>query len=231
MKRVIRNNCLKYFSISGIIFWSSVVSIWFWDFLSMFTASGSTFIVIFLSLKYYFIQITEEINKCLLNGNHKRLIQTFEKHIIVEKQTKSVNEEFNYYLYQIVKLGKPCLNIFIYLTHSPSSTPIMKFFALILSCLIVFILFSVSYLCSCVTTSAHNSQNILYNNLMNRYNSKLPILIKLKIMRFIERLSGPKIGFYCYNLFPMTSYYFTDYVLDSIASYFLILGFLRRLIT
>ena len=213
-----------------MIFWPSVVSAWLWDFLSMLTVSGSTFIVIFLSLKHHFNQITEDINRCLLKGDHKRLIRTFEKHMIVEKKTNSVNEEFNYYLYQIVKLGKPCLNIFIYLTHSPGSTPVMKLFALILSSLMVFILFNVSYLCSCVTTSAHSSQNSLYKHLMNRNNSKLPILIKLKIMRFIERLSGPEIGFYCYNLFPMTSYNFTDYVLDSIASYFLILNLLRNIL-
>ena len=50
---------------------------------------------------------------------------------------------------------------------------------------------------------------------------------KLKFERFIERLSGPEIGFYCFNLFPINPYNFSDYVLDSMASYFLVIDLLE----
>ena len=111
--------------------------------------------------------------------------------------------------------------------QSPDSTATMRYISTFLVLLIVQLLFTINNLCALVTRSAHKPQLLLYNTILNR-DQNIPHRIRLKTMRFVERLSGPKIGFYCYNLFPMTSYYFTDYVLDSIASYFLVLRTLRK---
>jgi hypothetical protein len=38
------------------------------------------------------------------------------------------------------------------------------------------------------------------------------VQLRLKITSFIEKLCGPVIGYYCYNLFAFTNYEFYEYV-------------------
>ena len=80
------------------------------------------------------------------------------------------------------------------------------------------------------TKFAHRPQFAFYTLLLSRDHNKnrMTFKVRYKLMRFIERLSGPVIGFYCYDLFPMTTYEFTDYILDSMVSFLLIVKFLKR---
>ena len=215
----------------GVLFWTLIIGAWIWEFLSLTLCGGTSVVVTCLSLKYYFSQISEEMIKCIENKDYYKLIDTFQNHIIIERRIKLVNREMKYYLYEFVKIIKPCFNTLVYLSHAKDTTLSMKYFTTFVALIIAILLFLMSYLCGCITTCAHNPQQKLYQLLMNQRKYRIPLKVKIKIMRFIERLSGPEIGFYCYNLFPMTSYHFTDYVLDSIASYFLILNFLRRVLT
>ena len=75
------------------------------------------------------------------------------------------------------------------------------------------------YLTASVRKSAHNSHAIMYSFLAQR---RVSIRLKLKILSFIEKLSGPDIGFYCYNFFPINNYEFYQYITNWIISYLLI---------
>ena len=78
-----------------------------------------------------------------------------------------------------------------------------------------------------IIKAAHRPLSFLNNFIAQ--NKNIPLGTRIITTKFIERLSGPVIGFYCYDLFAMTSYKFTEYIYDSIASYFLFLKLLRKL--
>ena len=132
-----------------------------------------------------------------------------------------------YYIYILYNFVKPCFNVFVYLYFEPESKVLAKINIMLQIILVALLIFIMNYLCASVTAAAHKSQSTLYNTALNK-GENIPLRIRTKIMRFIERLSGPEIGFYCFDLFPMTSYNFTDYVFDSIVSYLLILKLLKR---
>src|ERR1700743_201746 len=67
-----------------------------------------------------------------------------------------------------------------------------------------------------------------YPLLLRYVSTRRPVLSnsdRLKVMAFIERLStGPAIGYYCYDLFPMNSKEFVQYLIISGANYLLIIS-------
>ena len=143
-------------------------------------------------------------------------------HISIEHETTKLNKEIRNYIYILYKIVKPGFNTLVYLIFAHDSLIILRIIISIEVIIISLFIFMMNQLCGSVTNAAHKSQSSLYKTVLSR-NQRIPRNIKLKIMRFIERLSGPEIGFYCYDLFAMNSYNFTDYVFDSIVSYLLII--------
>ena len=88
--------------------------------------------------------------------------------------------------------------------------------------LIFSIVFSVNLLSSQISQSSHKPYNNLFKFLIQK-RFPLSLRVKLKIVGLIEKLSGPDIGFYCWNLFPMNNYTFYEYVCNYFVTYFLIL--------
>ena len=188
---------------------------------------SSLWVLCMLHLKYQFTQLNFQINHVISMQNFSRLIHLFKLHQSIEKEARSLNEEIKYYIYILYKFVKPCFNVFVYLSFEPDTTSIARLFVVMEITMISILIFSMNYLCASVTTAAHKSQTTLYNAVLNK-EQNIGIRIRVKILRFIERLSGPEIGFYCFDLFPMTSYYFNDYVFDSIVSYLLVLKMLKK---
>ena len=201
-------------------------SVWIYDFYAMVFTTSSIYVITLLSLKYQFVQVQLEIEECLNRKLYHNLKELFESHILIERETFLMNKEMRHYIYIMYKVIKPCFNVLVYISHASDSIPIMKQVTTSTVVFLALMLFTINYQCASVTGAAHRPQSTLYKTVLSR-NHNIPLKIRLKIMRFIERLSGPEIGFYCYDLFPMTSYKFADYVLDSIASYFLILTALQ----
>ena len=76
----------------------------------------------------------------------------------------------------------------------------------------------VNYLVLSIARQSHQS----YNNLNSIQCRKvLPLRHKFKVMDLIERLSGPVIGFYCFDLFPVTSFKIFMFYLNCM-SYFIL---------
>ncbi len=62
------------------------------------------------------------------------------------------------------------------------------------------------------------------NSLIAR--KRINLQIKLKIVDLIERISGPIIGIYCFELFPFTNYEFYLFAADCFANFILFMGFM-----
>ena len=90
--------------------------------------------------------------------------------------------------------------------------------------LIIVNLFIVNYLLSSIAREAHSSYQLL-NTLIVRKN--LGLRLKLKILSLIEKLSGPVIGIYCYDLFPFTNYELYIFTINCILNFMLFYNLLN----
>jgi hypothetical protein len=98
------------------------------------------------------------------------------------------------------------------------------------SILAVIVFFIFTYSSTSLLRSAHAQHHMLYSFMATQKNTnrsnlilyKLKAMSFLKIMSFLEFLSGPPITVYCYNLFPLTSYELYIFYYN-IASNFLLL--------
>ena len=198
-----------------------------WEFVAILFYFFSVWSLCTLSLKYQFEQVNAEMRYVIDRKEFWILSRLFKVHHQIEQETNSLNKEMKHYIFVFYKIIKPCFNILVYISHSPQSSVILCTFATFEALLIGFILFGMHYLCAEVTTAAHKPQPLLYNTLLSG-KQRLPFRVRMNISKFIERLSGPEIGFYCEDYFPMTSYNFSEYVLDSFYSYFLVLKLLKR---
>ena len=93
----------------------------------------------------------------------------------------------------------------------------------LLASLVVVNLFALSLLLSSVVTEAHKSYAFLNSMIVRK---RLILRLKFKTLSLIERLSGPLIGIYCYDLFPFTNYEFYLFCVNCISNFFLFVGLL-----
>ena len=143
-----------------------------------------------------------------------------------ELETYWLNKKFQLHFYVVYKFLKPVLNLIIFLTHARNVDLLMRLMCMMISTVNIYFKTMLSYLASSVMTAAHKPRTALYSSVTTRDN-KMSMKAKLKIIGFIERLTGPEIGFSCYDLFPINTNNFTDYVLDSFASYVLLIDLLK----
>ena len=89
------------------------------------------------------------------------------------------------------------------------------------NCFLMF--FIITYLCAGVTKIAHKSRPLLHTFL---FKTRLSVNGKMRIESFIERLSSPEIGFYCWDLFAMNNRQFSHFFFQFITNYILIVKLL-----
>ena len=177
---------------------------------AMLLTGGSFWCICMLNLRYHFIQLDNEIRMSIKQCNINKTSQLIVHHKQIELETYWLNKEFQLHFYVVYKFLKPVLNLFIFVTHAPGVDLMMRLFCIMVSTAVIYIKTMLSYLASSVMTAAHRPRTAVYSSIMTRDN-KMSMKAKLKIIGFTERLSGPEIGFSCYDLFPIN---FTDYVLD-----------------
>jgi len=85
-----------------------------------------------------------------------------------------------------------------------------------ISIIITINLFIVNTLLSIIVSESHNCQPFLYSLIARK---RLSLKIKFKILSLIERLSGPVIGIYCYQLFPFTNYEFYLFLVNCVLNF------------
>jgi len=134
--------------------------------------------------------------------------------------TDKINESFKIMAFIYYYLSVPALDLCIIVAILEN-----EFLFLCISALLAtigfIILFCVNYSFSSISREAH----LLYKPLNSIFVRKsLNLQLKLKINAAIERLSGPVIGIYCYDLFPFTNYEFFLFVINCVSIFFLILN-------
>ena len=201
------------------------------DFFATAYTVPSSVIISAYFFKYQFKQINTQISKVIRDKQPiSKLKHLISLHNSIILEVKEYNSEVKYYLYILIKLIKPGFNTFVYLLFDPGSQWYLRVYVVFTVTGLVLFFIGMTGIFASATKFAHRPQFALYSLLLSRdHNQKsLPLNERYKLMRFIERLSGTVIGFYCGDLFPLTTYNFTDYVLDSMVSFLLIVKFLKR---
>ena len=212
------------FLLSSIIFWSipHFVYLVFLFYLSCFGTVAA--IISTLYLKYRFQEINRKIELSLKLYSVVLLLNAITEHNTTSKQTKDLNDVWELIIFLIYYMTTPPLMVLLYLVHAKDIKYILRLVAGAGAFLFVLLLFSINLLSSMISGSAHKPRNVLYTFLMS---VNISIAQKLKIINFIENLNGSVIGFYCWNLFPMTNHYYSLYVANCAATYLLVNDFMR----
>ena len=209
------------YSLIITIFWSFMSILWAISFYSFTPILMCSWYFSTLFLKYKFNEINESIEMSVRTGNTNLLMHSIYSHNSVAKLTKYLNKFFSFFIFIMYYIGTPGGELICYISHEKSTILTMRCVAAFvfgggISMMIVMTLLSAN-----VIHSAHKSYPLLYTFLIE---NKLNLRDSLTIQSFIECLSGPDIGFYCLNMFPMNSYEFYEFVSISVSNYFLIMS-------
>jgi len=182
------------------------------------------YIVVSLHLKYHFKQIKDQIQECVKSGNYRHLIDTIHEHNYWSGSTQKLNEMFSPILGISYLSCTAAFDILLHMTLSVNNSFARLVYGLFALIVMAF-LYAVIYSAASVTESAHDLTTDLYSFLLR---NRPTIKQKLKIIAFIEKLSGPKIGFYCYHFFPLTYFEFYKYLFFVFSLYALLSGFVSK---
>jgi hypothetical protein len=130
------------------------------------------------------------------------------KHNYYSELTLECNKIFRYVLVTVYFLLTPLLDIGVYMTEFEVNYVLRIFYAF-LAIGVSLVIFIANYISSSLSSSAHDFTADLYTFLTSK---TLSVQHKLKISTFIEKLWGPVIGYYCYDLFAFTNYEFYKFV-------------------
>jgi len=93
------------------------------------------------------------------------------------------------------------------------------YFIFFVACIIFISL--INYSLSMIPREAHRPYNKL-NSIMAR--NSAPTILKWKLLVLIEKLSGPKIGFYCLNIFSFTNFEYYLYISYCLQNFILLIS-------
>lgn len=131
-------------------------------------------------------------------------VEIFGEHERVSRLTSDINQWMRYLMgvYYFCSVAPIDLGI-VMLLHEHN-----LLIRLGLSFLLLVVLLNamfINHLQAQVINSAHGCHPLL-NALMAR--KRMTVRLKLKVLAVIEKLTGPEIGLYCFDLFPFTNYAF-----------------------
>jgi hypothetical protein len=168
------------------------------------------FYIVSLHLKYSFRQIKDMMKQNIRYENSVLIIDKIHKHDYYSKLTLDWNQHFKYMLFIVYFLTPPLLNII--LNYAIFEVDIyLRIFCGFMIFNFYYIILIANYICSSLSSSAHDFTSDLYSFLSNK-RIIIPVQHRLKISAFAEKLCGPVIGYYCYDVFHYTSYTFYEYI-------------------
>ena len=141
----------------------------------------------------------------------------------VEILTKKFNNFFRVFIFIMYYNFTLAAEAMILIIQHKESTIIGKIGAVFVGVISLTIIIILNKMSTWISTTAHHSYDKLYF-LSNDKRIRMSFRQRWKLLSFIEKLSGHTIGFYCYDLFPMTSERFFQYLYVAGANYFLIMN-------
>ena len=137
-----------------------------------------------------------------------------------------LNSMFNYLIFILFYFAKIPLNGLLYISNDSNTNIYARIIMVVLLLVCVTVLFTVNLMSVSVSKWAHTSYKLMFGLLCI---TRMPLECRTKIERFIERLSGPGIGFYCLNMFVINNYVFFGYVMSWLSNYFLIVELVDKI--
>ena len=180
-------------------------------------------VLITLYLKYKFREINDLIEFSLKVDNKSLLWRAIAEHNYICVKTSQLNDFFSHMVFQLYYIASPALILLLYLSHAKDGQLFGKLLAAVVFSLVFSVVISANLLYAQISGSSRRPRNTIYRHMIHK---QLSPKERLKLSAFIEKLDGPDIGIYCWNLFPMNNYEFYLYVANCTSTYFLILGFI-----
>ena len=170
-----------------------------WDTVGVLVGIGPILFCVLVHIRYQFKQINRDFNEGIRWGDIHLIHKAITNHNFVSIR---VNKTLCKLIYIFNKIGKQVINLMLFISMSPGTDFYTSLIFLFIVIIILIGFMMINVFSASIISEAHRSQRILYYFVAtHRIRSQLN---KLKIIAFIEKLSGPEIGFYCWNLFPMT---------------------------
>ena len=208
------------YSLISILLWNSITPVVIIQICGIVWIGCVVSVLSSLYLKYKFEEINEEIKSCIKFKNNNRLKKAIADHNYICDKTSYLNDFFSHMSFQLYHIGTPALMGLLFLTHAKDTVFMARFVAVFIFVLVFSVVFFATLLYSQISRSSRKPKDLIYSQLFLR---KYSVEESLKLMAFVEKLMGPDIGFYCWNLFPLNSYQFYKYVASCACSYFLIM--------
>ena len=212
----------KYnFSIILVIFFTICIIVWSLQYFCIVCAGFVAWTVPFFYLKFKFNEIYETIEFCVKHNNIDVLKRVISQHNRLAIQTKLIDDVFMFVVFILYYVGSPALMLMLYLSHAKESSYLSRPIFIFIVSIVSFVVLYLNLICAQISHSAEKPRKFMFKYLIQH---DINIEDRIKIMQFIEKLSGPDIGFHCWNLFPMNNYTFYQYIANCACTYFLILN-------
>ena len=212
----------EYYSIFGQILGNITF------FFTFYCASAYLFILIFiwvsffLYLKYKFEEINTKIELSLKQMNIRLLMNAIHEHNYVERLTRDINFLlsrgifFMYYFFTFTS------QLFLFISQREDTFLSQRIAFLICGIWYIFLILVMNLICNQISARAHKSYPSIFSIFKEDF--RMSLKQRLKLWSFMEKLSGPQIGFYCYDLFAMNSKQFYEYITIYVSNYLLIIS-------
>ena len=208
-------------SIISLIFWN-VVNYWIVkQLIGLAGLLGSLSFGQMLYLKNKFNEINTKIESSLKERNIPLLMNSILEHNSAERLTKNINDSNKYIIMVAYYMGTFVAEVIMYHVFQDKSTIIGQLLGIGVTISMTSFIPISFVMCTMISNDAHRSYSKLYT-IINQ-DIGLTVRQRWRLLAFIETLSGPQIGFYCYDLFPMNSYKFYQYLLITGKNYFLLM--------
>ena len=213
----------SYESILKMIFWNIIYSLYLIHNCGLLWFGFIGIYQMALYLRYKFNEINHKISLSLKKSDLNLLLNAFKEHDFIEILNNNINHTFKHFIFILYYIATPGFEMVLFSVHDKRQTLFGKIFSAFVFFICFSAVFIMTFVCSEIPKSAHKSYPLLFSFI---HRNRIPLKHKLKILSFIEKLSGPDIGFYCYNLFPMNSYEFYQFIYISAVNYILIMNFI-----
>lgn len=207
------------YSAITLIIWNISLSIWIFQCFAKSWADFFLFYITVLYLKYQFKQIKDQVRRSFQKNNVILLMNAINKHHFYSQLTTKFNNLFKYNLAIVYFTSGPALALLLSLALNSTFNLYIRIAYYVVIVQICIALYVFNYIASSYSSSAHSFTSIMYKFLNEK---QISIEHKLKINTFIEKITGPAIGFYCLDFFPFNSYELYRYIMFISASYILV---------
>ena len=209
------------YNMALIVLWACIQFVDYTSFIVFLIFVIQVGFLVLLTLNIMFRIINADISLAVKLNLNKRLMHLIAKHNELTQWVHNINTLGSKVIFLMYFIFTPGLLMNIYVTHNRLSTLVIRFVAFLGVIFAFVLLFGTNYYFGSIAKKANKSLSLMYP-MMGK--TGLTLGQRLTVEKFMHRLSGHTIGFYCLDLFPMNNWQFFQLVYISGANYFLIMG-------